>query len=468
LSIENVDKIFVQTHGKLIKGIQQNAYGVLIYKGFYDNIYIKNTIRSFRMKRFFYPADIYLPELDGEKGKRWACVACDQYTSEREYWAAAREYVKDAPSTLNLMLPEAYLDMEDVAIPQINAKMREYLCDGTLKCHENTMIYLEREQSDGKIRRGLVGAVDLEEYDYNRGSTTLTRATEGTVLERIPPRVAIRRGAAIEMPHIMILIDDRDGTVIEPIADKCGNYVKAYDFELMANSGRVRGYYVNEGDFEGINEALAGLCAPGVMKNKYGVDAPPLLFAIGDGNHSLASAKALYEEIKAEIGREAAMSHPARFALCEIVNLHDAALEFEPIYRVAFGVDTEDFTKEFDTYLRSLDGGAEKQSFDLVFGDRRVTFTAGKPEAQLPVGTAQDFLDKYVSGHPDVSVDYIHGIDTVIALAKKENTVGILFDGMSKDMLFKTVICDGALPRKTFSMGHAADKRFYVECRRIR
>jgi uncharacterized protein (DUF1015 family) len=358
--------------------------------------------------------------------------------------------------------------MEEVAIPQINAKMREYLCDGTLKCHKNTMIYLEREQSDGKIRRGLVGAVDLEEYDYNRGSTTLTRATEGTVLERIPPRVAIRRGAVIEMPHIMILIDDRDGTVIEPIADKCESYAKAYDFELMANSGRVTGYYVDESDFDGINEALAKLCAPGAMREKYGVDAPPLLFAIGDGNHSLASAKALYEEIKAEIGYEAAMSHPARFALCEIVNLHDTALEFEPIYRVVFGVDAEDFTKEFDTYLRSLDGGAEKQSFELVFGDRRVTLAAGKPEAQLPVGTAQDFLDKYVSGHPDVSVDYIHGTDTVIALAKKENTVGILFDGMSKDMLFKTVICDGALPRKTFSMGHAADKRFYIECRKIR
>lgn len=420
------------------------------------------------MKRFFYPADIYLPNLCGERGKKWACVACDQYTSEREYWIAAREYVTDAPSTLNLMLPEAYLDMEEEAIPKINAKMMEYLDDGTLTCHENTMIYLEREQSDGKIRRGIVGAVDLEEYDYNRGSTTLTRATEGTVLERIPPRVAIRRGATIEMPHIMILIDDKDETVIEPIAKRRESYAKAYDFELMANSGRVTGYYVDENDFDGINEALAKLCAPGAMKEKYGVDAPPLLFAIGDGNHSLASAKALYEEIKAEIGYEAAMSHPARFALCEIVNLHDTALEFEPIYRVVFGVEPEEFVKAFEEYLNSLDGGADEQSFELVFGKQGVTLAVQNPCAQLSVGTAQDFLDKYIKNHPEASIDYIHGIDTARVLSQKENTVAMIFDGMSKDMLFKTVICDGALPRKTFSMGHAADKRFYIECRKIR
>lgn len=420
------------------------------------------------MKNYLYPADIYLPELSGEKGTKWACVACDQYTSEREYWEAAKEYVKDAPSTLNLMLPEAYLDTESEAIPKINAKMREYLDDGTLACHENSMIYLERVQSDGRVRRGIVGAVDLEEYDYNKGSVTLTRATEGTVLERIPPRVAIRRGAALEMPHIMILIDDPDRTVIEPVAAKAGNYEKAYDFDLMAKSGHVTGYFIDKDDFEGINCALASLCAQGAMEKKYGVDAPSLLFAIGDGNHSLASAKALYEEIKAEIGDEAAKAHPARFALCEIVNLHDDALEFEPIYRVVFGVDRESFVVDFEKYLSSLCGSAAKQSFELVLGGESKVLTVDNPSAQLPVGTVQDFLDKYIKEHDGVSIDYIHGIDSTKALAQKENSVGILFDGMSKDMLFKTVICDGALPRKTFSMGHAADKRFYIECRRIR
>ena len=420
------------------------------------------------MKNYLYPANIYLPRLDGERGTKWACVACDQYTSEREYWEAAKNYVEDAPSTLNLMLPEAYLDTEGEAIPKINAKMREYLDDGTLVCHENSMIYLERVQSDGRVRRGIVGAVDLEEYDYNKGSVTLTRATEGTVLERIPPRVAIRRGAVLEMPHIMILIDDPDCTVIEPVATKAGEYEKAYDFDLMANSGHVTGYFIDKDDFEGINCALASLCAEGAMKKKYGVDAPSLLFAIGDGNHSLASAKALYEEIKSEIGDEAAKAHPARFALCEIVNLHDDALEFEPIYRVVFGVDREAFVADFEKYLSSLCGSAAKQSFELVFGGESKVLTVDTPSAQLPVGTVQDFLDKYIKEHDGVSIDYIHGIDSTKALAQKENSVGILFEGMGKDMLFKTVICDGALPRKTFSMGHAADKRFYIECRKIR
>ncbi|MGM9643851.1 MAG: DUF1015 domain-containing protein [Eubacteriales bacterium] len=420
------------------------------------------------MKNYLYPANIYLPRLDGESGTKWACVACDQYTSEREYWEAAKDYVGDAPSTLNLMLPEAYLDTEGEAIPKINAKMREYLDDGTLACHENSMIYLERVQSDGRVRRGIVGAVDLEEYDYNKGSVTLTRATEGTVLERIPPRVAIRRGAALEMPHIMILIDDPDCTVIEPVAAKAGKYEKAYDFDLMAKSGHVTGYFIDKNDFEGINCALASLCVDGAMEKKYGVDAPSLLFAIGDGNHSLASAKALYEEIKAEIGEKAAKAHPARFALCEIVNLHDDALEFEPIYRVVFGVDREAFVSDFEKYLSSLCGSAAKQSFELVFGVDGKVLTVDTPSAQLPVGTVQDFLDKYIKEHDGVSVDYIHGIDSTKVLAQKENAVGILFDGMGKDMLFKTVICDGALPRKTFSMGHAADKRFYIECRKIR
>ena len=420
------------------------------------------------MKNYIYPADIYLPDLSGENGTKWATVACDQYTSEREYWEEAERLVGDAPSTLRLMLPEAYLDREETEIPKINAKMREYLENGVLQCHENTMIYLERVQSDGRVRRGLVCAIDLEDYDYSKGSTTITRATEGTVLERIPPRVAIRRGAVLEMPHIMILIDDAEKTVIEPLAKKAADLPVAYDFELMANSGSVKGYFL-DGEAGGkINAALGALCADGVTKEKYGVDAPALLFAIGDGNHSLASAKSLYEEIKAEIGEEAARVHPARFALCEIVNLHDSALEFEPIYRVVFGVDTDEFKKELYTYVSGLCGGADEQKIVLVCGDKEEEIVVKAPVSQLTVGTVQAFLDRYIKEHEGVSVDYIHGIESTRALAKGENTVGILFDGMGKNELFKTVICDGALPRKTFSMGHAADKRFYIECRKIR
>ncbi|MBQ9749278.1 MAG: DUF1015 domain-containing protein [Clostridia bacterium] len=420
------------------------------------------------MKTYLYPSNILLPDFNKVDGKKWAAVACDQYTSEPEYWNKAYEFAAGCPSTLELMLPEAFLDRESELIPKINQKMHEYLADHLVE-HKDSMIYLERKQSDGRIRRGIVGAIDLEDYDYSKGSQTLTRATEGTVLERIPPRVAIRRGAAFEMPHIMILIDDPERTVIEPISSKAESYAKAYDFDLMAESGHVKGRFISSEDFDGINTALDKLATADAMNKKYGVEAAPLLFAMGDGNHSLASAKALYEEIKREIGDEAAKDHPARYALCEIVNLHDNALDFEPIYRVIFGVDKEDFTRSFADYLTALHGNAEEQGIDLwQDGEIIKTYTVQSAEAQLAVGTVQNFLDIYVKAHPDVTVDYIHGVETVRALTRQDNTLGITFDGMTKEMLFKTVICDGALPRKTFSMGHAADKRFYLECRKIR
>ena len=368
------------------------------------------------------------------------------------------------PDNIN---PKEKLFRFDVIGEGENEKMREYLADHLVE-HKNSMIYLERKQSDGRIRRGIVGAIDLEDYDYSKGSQTLTRATEGTVLERIPPRVAIRRGAAFEMPHIMILIDDPERTVIEPIAAKAEGYSIAYDFDLMAESGHVKGYFVDSKDFNEINAALGKLSTSEAMHNRYGVAASPLLFAMGDGNHSLASAKALYEEIKGRIGDEAARNHPARFALCEIVNLHDEALEFEPIYRVLFEIDKDDFTASFADYLSGLCGDAEEQVIDLwQSGEIVKTYTVKGAESQLSIGTVQNFLDEYTKSHPEVTVDYIHGIETVKALTKKVNTLGITFDGMTKGMLFKTVICDGALPRKTFSMGHAADKRFYLECRKI-
>ena len=428
----------------------------------------KDPKGTYLMKTYLYPSNILLPDFEKIDGKKWSAVACDQYTSEPEYWERAYNFAINSPSTLELMLPEAFLERESELIPKINQKMHEYLAEHLYE-HENSMIYLERTQSDGRVRRGIVGAIDLEEYDYSKGSQTLTRATEGTVLERIPPRVAIRRGAEFEMPHIMILIDDPERTVVEPIAAKAEQaYKQAYDFDLMAESGHVKGFFIAPEDFDGINAALGNLATAEAMKKKYGVDASPLLFAMGDGNHSLASAKALYEEIKGEIGVDAAKCHPARYALCEIVNLHDDALDFEPIYRVLFGVDKEDFTRAFTDYLAALHGDAEEQAIDLwQDGEIIKTYTVKNAEAQLSVGTVQNFLDEYTKKHPAVTVDYIHGIETVRALTKQEKTLGITFDGMTKEMLFKTVICDGALPRKTFSMGHAADKRFYLECRKI-
>lgn len=419
------------------------------------------------MKRYFYQADVMLPDFKTVSGSKWASVACDQYTSQKEYWEEAYRFASGSYTTLDLMLPEAYLDRESELIPEINQHMQIYAKSVLLE-HKDTMIYLERTQADGRVRRGLIGCVDLEEYDYRKGAETLIRATEGTVLERIPPRVAIRRNAEIEMPHIMILIDDLNRTVIDPIANEASKLEVAYDFDLMMNSGHVKGYFVNGNVYDGINSALSRLASKEAMTEKYGVDAAPLLFAVGDGNHSLATAKSLYEEIKASVGIDAAKKHPARYALCEIVNLHDTALDFEPIYRAVFGVDPKEFATEFKAYCASLCGNAAEQSVNVFFGEKSETVIIPRPESQLAVGTVQNFLDIYTSAHPEVTVDYIHGEDTVISLAKESNTVGLVFDGMSKDMLFKTVICDGALPRKTFSMGHAADKRFYLECRKIR
>ena len=420
------------------------------------------------MKKYLYPADIYLPDFNKVDGSRWATVACDQFTSEPLYWEKAAAIAGDSPSALNLILPEAYLNQTEQRIGKINQTMREYLAD-ILVCHKNTMIYLERVQSDGKIRRGIVGTVDLEEYDYKKGSESLIRATEGTVLDRIPPRVKIRRGAEIELPHIMILIDDEQRTVIEPICEKSADYELAYDFDLMLGGGHVTGKFIPDSEIESINIALSELATSEQMIEKYGINCPPLLFAMGDGNHSLATAKSLYEEIKADIGEDAAKSHPARYALCEIVNLHDGALEFEPIYRVVFGVEPESFVCDFKAYAKNLCGAEEcEQRVEYAYSGVRGEVVIKSPECQLAVGSVQQFIDSYIKEHEGVEVDYIHGLQSTYALSQKPNSVGLTFDGMEKNQLFRTVICDGALPRKTFSMGHAEDKRYYIECRRIK
>ena len=328
------------------------------------------------------------------------------------------------------------------------------------------MIYVERTQSDGTVRHGLVLAVDLEAYDYTRGSSSLIRATEATVLERIPPRVAIRRGADIELPHVMLLVDDPARTVLEPLAGQSG--ALAYDTDLMKNGGHIRGRYLSDEEKAAVTQAMNALITPEAIAARYGdATLAPLLFAVGDGNHSLATAKAAYEEVKAAIGAEAAQSHPARYALAEVVNIHDDALQFEPIYRVMFGVNAEDLLSELRAYATTLTGTAQPQTVLCRYGQKEETVVFEHPSLQLTVGTLQTFLDDYLSRHPESEVDYIHGEGSVAALCARENTVGFLFDGMGKDELFRTVIFDGALPRKTFSMGHAEDKRYYLECRRI-
>ena len=418
------------------------------------------------MKKCYQSADILLPDFHKIDPAKWAVVACDQFTSEPEYWQAAKDTVGKSPSTLRMILPEVYLAEADQRIPLINETMRDYL--GTLLLpHTDAMIYVKRTQSDGSIRHGIVLAIDLECYDYQKGSSSLIRATEATVVERIPPRVAIRRGAAVELPHVMLLIDDPQHTVIEPLIGSAAGEL-AYDTDLMLGGGHLTGRFLDSAQSRRVERALDALITPNATKARYGKSGlAPLLFAVGDGNHSLASAKAAYEEIKASIGEEAARSHPARYALAEVVNVHDPALKFEPIYRVLFGVDPQAVLAELTEYIAALKGDAAAQSVTYVYGDQSGTLTIPSPLRQLTVGTLQDFIDGYLTHHTEAAVDYIHGEHSLKVLAQRKGAIGFLFSGMEKDQLFPTVMFDGALPRKTFSMGHAEDKRYYMECRRI-
>ena len=417
------------------------------------------------MKYSFTTADILLPDFTEHEAYSWAVVACDQFTSEPEYWEAAARKVGDQPSTLHMILPEVYLDEQAERIPKINATMDDYL-KNVLKEHKDCMIYVRRYQSDLTIRQGLIGLIDLEEYDYNKGAQTRIRATEGTVLERIPPRVQVRRGASLELPHVMLLIDDPAHTVM-PLAHSLCEQQPAYAFRLMLGGGEICGFCIPGARAGAIQKALEALVTKEQMQARYGKEGlAPLLFAVGDGNHSLATAKACYEEIKQRLG-DAALDHPARYALCEVVNVHDESLHFEPIYRVVFGAEPKALKAEFKAYCAALSGNAPAQRVLCVHGKTEETVEIPAPDKQLTVGTVQAFLDAYVAQHPEVRVDYIHGENALRTLSEPEGAIGFLFDGMHKSELFKTVIFDGALPRKTFSMGHAKDKRYYLEARKI-
>ncbi len=393
----------------------------------------------------FFPADILLPKTNPSA---FAVIACDQFTSQPDYWAQAEQIVGDAPSALRITFPEIFLsDRPDERIACINRTMEQYLVQDIFSVHENTLIYVERTLPDGSVRHGLVGKIDLEAYDFQKGSSSLIRATEGTVLERIPPRVAIRKNAPLELPHVMLLIDDAKQTVIEPLAS--ASLPLAYDFDLMLGGGHLKGYFVQGSQQAQVLTHLQALL---------GEEESPLLFAVGDGNHSLATAKTCYEQNPCPENR---------YALVELVNIHDSALQFEPIYRVVFDVDTADLTKALCDYANSLCGKATAQAITLCTKDSEITVNVAHPVEALPVGTLQTFLDSYLKAHPKASIDYIHGSDVTRDLAKRDNTVGFLFEGMKKSELFSAVCADGALPRKTFSMGEAASKRYYMEARRI-
>lgn len=438
---------------------------LLIYKKGCDTIYITYESEEYHMSAYLMPSDILLPDFETVDGSKWAVVACDQHTSEPEYWQKVSDRVADEPSTLNLILPEAFLEKGTECVPGIHANMQSYL-HNLLVTHKNKMIYLERTQSDGCVRRGLVGMIDLEQYDFTKSATSLIRATEGTVIDRIPPRLEIRHGAVLEAPHVMLLVDDAEKTVIEPVAERAEALTVAYDFDLADGAGHVKGYFVESIDVAKINAALSRLATPEYAAEHYGEGTAPLLFAVGDGNHSLATAKVAYEQIKEQYG-ERAKYHPARYALVEVVNLHDEALRFEPIYRVLFNVDVDDVLKKLQDYSFSLDGECEQQKTKFVSAGRRGAMHFGHPTEKLVVGTLQKFIDAYLAEHPEASVDYIHGTRAVEELCHEERRIGFVYAGIAKDQLFPTVATDGVLPRKAFSMGTATDKRYYVECRKI-
>ncbi|HAG12337.1 MAG TPA: DUF1015 domain-containing protein [Ruminococcus sp.] len=411
-------------------------------------------------KTAFSAADILLPN-EQAMSDAWAVCACDQYTGEPAYWAETERIAGTKPSALRLILPELYLEEADVAdrIAGIQNTMRKYLADGVFTEYQNAMVYVERIQSDGKMRAGLVGKIDLEQYDYSKGSVSPVRATEATVPERIPPRMRIRRGAPLELPHIMILLDDTKKTVIEPLAELKDSMKLLYDTKLMQGGGSIKGWLVPA---EQQSRIIAALEALGAQSG----DANPLVYAMGDGNHSLATAKAFYEEWKAANPGADTENAPARYALAELVNLHSPALEFEAIHRILNQVNAEKLLADMTAALDLRTDADAAQKFTVICNGTKQTYAICKPTSNLTVGSVQGFLDQWLKENGG-KIDYIHGADVVEKLAAEKDSLGILLPDMQKSELFPTVIKDGALPRKTFSMGHAADKRFYMECRRI-
>ena len=418
------------------------------------------------MNNAFKPADILVPKKSVDMNN-WSVIACDQYTSEPEYWKQTSKIVGQNYSSLNLILPEIYLEDENVKekIENIHKNMDKYLSDDIFDEYKNSMIYVERIQSNGILRAGIVGMIDLEEYDFSKGSTSQVRATEATVIERIPPRIKVRDGALLELPHIMILIDDENNTVIEPFANLKSEMKKLYNFELMQKGGKISGYLIDDQKCSEIIRSLDMLGNPEKFSRKYGC-SDVLLYAMGDGNHSLATAKEFYEQLKRNNPEKDFSNHPARYALAEIVNLHSPALQFEAIHRIITDTDTDILIKTMNNELQISEKQSE-QSFMYIVNGKEHTAYIHNQTSNLTVGSLQKFLDSYLTENSG-KIDYIHGKDTVKKLANQKNSIGFILPDMSKSQLFPTVIKDGALPRKTFSMGHAQDKRYYIECRKIK
>jgi len=426
--------------------------------------------------------DILLPKKAIDH-KKWAVIACDQFTSEPEYWEQVKEIIGDSPSTYHMILPEVYLGTpeEKNRIETTHKVMGQYL-ESDIFRSLNDFIYVRRRFGE-RTRRGLMVCLDLEHYDFNKGAQTLIRATEGTILDRLPPRIRIREKAPLECPHILVLFDDPADKVFGLLDEQIESFQKVYDFDLMLGSGHLSGYAVGDDQVrEQVLQNLQTLINPQKFSDKYNLkpgEHQPLLFAMGDGNHSLATAKAIWEKIKPTVG----MDHPARYALVEIENLHDPALDFEPIHRLIFDVKKDIFdamqaywgenlkindSPSQETLIQIVDDAAKPwHQIGMITQDGLKLIEVHHPEDNLPVGTLQKFLDSFLEDNGAGDIDYVHGTKVLFEKGMQSGNAGFYVPGMDKSELFKTVILDGALPRKTFSMGEAYEKRFYMECRRI-
>ena len=398
----------------------------------------------------FMKANILLPE--NVKMEQWSVIACDQFASQPEYWAKARQLAADAPSALNLILPESELDGDcEATIQKINETMHQYLNDQIFRVYPNSFIYVERTLLNGTIRKGVVGAVDLEQYDFHPQSNAAIRATEETVAERIPPRMNIRRNAPLELPHVLLLCDDDEKLLVESLTAKKDSLPLLYDFELMLGGGRIQGWLVADADADAFTAQLDTYGKR--MQVRYGESG--LMYAVGDGNHSLASAKGCYEENRS--------CENARYALVELENIHDEAQVFEPIHRIIKQTDT-------GALLEAMKAAIGKESGSPVvwyIGEKSGTIFVHDEQGNLPVGIVQNFLDTYLAEHPGI-IDYIHGEDALQQLAQEENAIGLILPPVEKNAFFQGILAGGTLPRKTFSMGHAQEKRYYLEARKIK
>lgn len=400
------------------------------------------------MNQFFLAADILLPkDADLEK---WAVIACDQHTSDRNYWMRVKEKAKDVPSALHMILPEAELEFATPeVIDQINTRMAEYLSSGVFKTYEHAFVYVERTLQNGMIRQGIVGAVDLEAYDNAPVTDAPIRATEKTVIERIPPRVAVRKGAHLEFTHVILFCDDVEMRIIESVAAKRDNLPQLYSFDLMENGGHIAGWLVSGSDAAELEQLL------GAYEGTH-------TYLVGDGNHSLVTAKRCYEDLKDTMPEDDRRSSPARYALVELENIYSPSICFEPIFRIITQTDTAKLLRDLET-ISASDG----EPIEWVTENERGILHLPVAEHDLAVGVLQRFLDNWLKENAG-DIDYIHDVDALVKMAKKPKAVGFLLPDFSKGKLFPYILSGKTLPRKTFSLGHGDEKRYYLEGRKIK